>query len=213
MARLDCGGPERRPDAPLLLHLTDGRAVRARTVVIASGARYRQPPIPNLATFEGALASLIGRRRSRRSCARVRRSRWSAAETRRGKPSCSSRVKRLHLVVRREGLEATMSRYLIDRIAALPNVDLHVGKEVVVLEGDQTEGLGRGVRNRSTGATHVALRHLFLFIGADPNAGWPQLRGGGRQRLRPYRACGRHQLAPPCRAAFGDQRAWRLRDR
>ena len=69
-----------------------------------------------------------------------------------------------------------MSRYLIDRIAALPNVDLHVGKEVVALEGDQTEGLTAAVfRNRSTGATHVCpLRHLFLFIGADPNAGWLQ---------------------------------------
>jgi thioredoxin reductase (NADPH) len=86
------------------------------------------------------------------------------------------RVKRLHLVVRREGLEATMSRYLIDRIGALPNVELHVGKEVVALEGDQTEGLTAAVfRHRSSGATHACpLRHLFLFIGAEPNAAWLQ---------------------------------------
>jgi thioredoxin reductase (NADPH) len=88
------------------------------------------------------------------------------------------RVKRLHLVVRRDGLEATMSRYLIDRIAALPNVDLHIGKEIVALEGDRTEGLTAAVfRHRSSGATHhCALRHLFLFIGADPNAAWLQRR-------------------------------------
>jgi thioredoxin reductase (NADPH) len=69
-----------------------------------------------------------------------------------------------------------MSRYLIDRIGALSNVDLHVGKEVVALEGDQAEGLTAAVfRDRSSGATHVCpLRHLFLFIGAEPNAAWLQ---------------------------------------
>jgi thioredoxin reductase (NADPH) len=76
--------------------------------------------------------------------------------------------------VRGTGLEATMSRYLIDRIRALPNVDLHIGKEVVALEGDRTDGLAAAVfRERSSGATRTcALRHLFLFIGADPNAAW-----------------------------------------
>ena len=70
-----------------------------------------------------------------------------------------------------------MSRYLIDRIQALPNVDLHVGKEVVALEGDR-DGLTAAVfRERASGATYTCpLRHLFLFIGADPNAGWLQDR-------------------------------------
>jgi thioredoxin reductase (NADPH) len=69
-----------------------------------------------------------------------------------------------------------MSRYLVDRIAALPNVDLHVGKEVVALEGDQAQGLTAAVlRQRASGETHACpLRHLFLFIGADPNTGWLQ---------------------------------------
>ena len=82
--------PERRPGDPLRLELTDGRAVRARTVVVASGARYRRPDIPNLATSR-APASPTGPRRSRRSCARARRWRWSAAATRRARPPCSSR--------------------------------------------------------------------------------------------------------------------------
>lgn len=69
-----------------------------------------------------------------------------------------------------------MSRYLVDRIAALPNVDLHVGKEVVALEGDQNSGLTAAVlRQRLSGDTRAyPLRHLFLFIGADPNTGWLQ---------------------------------------
>src|SRR3954454_6044159 len=53
VARLDCSGREQRPGAPLRVELTDGRTVQARTVVVASGARYRRPDIPNLATFEG----------------------------------------------------------------------------------------------------------------------------------------------------------------
>ena len=67
-----------------------------------------------------------------------------------------------------------MSRYLIDRIAALPNVELRVGNEVVALEGDAALGLtGVVFRERVTGATRTCpLRHLFLFIGADPNTGW-----------------------------------------
>ena len=177
VARLDCGGPERRPDAPLRLHLTDGRAVRARTVVIASGARYRRPHIPNLATFEGAGVSYWASPVEAKLCEGEEVALVGGGNSAgQAVVFLAPRVKRLHLVVRREGLEATMSRYLIDRIAALPNVDLHVGKEVVALEGDQTEGLTAAVfRNRSTGATHICpLRHLFLFIGADPNAGWLQ---------------------------------------
>jgi thioredoxin reductase (NADPH) len=84
------------------------------------------------------------------------------------------KVKRLHLVVRGSGLEASMSRYLIDRIAALTNVERHTGTEVVALEGDEVAGLTAAVfRERATGATHTCpLRHLFLFIGADPNTSW-----------------------------------------
>jgi thioredoxin reductase (NADPH) len=84
------------------------------------------------------------------------------------------KVKKLHMIVRGKGLEASMSRYLIDRIAALPNVELHTEAEVIELEGDATEGLTAAtVRNRADGKTvRHAMRHLFLFIGADPNAGW-----------------------------------------
>jgi thioredoxin reductase (NADPH) len=67
-----------------------------------------------------------------------------------------------------------MSQYLIDRIKALPNVELHTGTEIVGLEGDAASGLtGATFRDRRTGSVHMCpLRHLFLFIGADPNAGW-----------------------------------------
>lgn len=67
-----------------------------------------------------------------------------------------------------------MSRYLIDRIRALPNVELHTGTEVVAPTGDRASGLTAATfRDRATGEISTSsLRHLFLFIGADPNAGW-----------------------------------------
>jgi thioredoxin reductase (NADPH) len=67
-----------------------------------------------------------------------------------------------------------MSRYLINRIAALSNVELHAGTEVVALEGDEVTGLTAAVfRERATGTTHTCpMHHLFLFIGADPNTSW-----------------------------------------
>jgi thioredoxin reductase (NADPH) len=86
----------------------------------------------------------------------------------------ASKVKRLHLIVRGIGLEASMSRYLVDRIATLPNVVLHTRTEIVALEGDSVRGLtGAIFRNRLSSEAHrCASRHLFLFIGADPNAAW-----------------------------------------
>ena len=77
-----------------------------------------------------------------------------------------------------------MSQYLIDRIAALPNVELHVGKEVAGLEGDR-RGLAR-VRWRARaggGETTCPTRFLFLFIGADPNTGWMGECDVARDRL------------------------------
>jgi thioredoxin reductase (NADPH) len=175
VARLDCGGRDRRPGDPLRLELTDGQAVRARTVVVASGARYRRPDIPNLATFEGAGVSYWASPIEATLCegeeVAVIGGGNSAGQA---VVFLATRVKRLHLIVRGRGLEATMSRYLIDRIGNLPNVELHVGTEVVALEGDRMGGLTAAVfRERISGATHACpLRHLFLFIGADPNAAW-----------------------------------------
>jgi len=175
VARLECGGPARRPGDPLRLQLTDGSSVRARAVVIASGARYRRPDIPNLADFEGASVSYWASPVEAKLCEGEEVALIGGGNSAgQAVVFLAPKVQRLHLVVRGNGLEASMSRYLIDRIQALPNVDLHVGKEVVALEGNRADGLTAAVfRQRAGGATHAfPLRHLFLFIGADPNAAW-----------------------------------------
>ena len=173
-ARLDSGELEEAGE-PMRLDLTNGGTVRARTIVIATGARYRRPAIPNISTFEGRGVSFWASPVEAKLCQGEEVALVGGGNSAgQAVVFLAPKVKRLHLVVRGSGLEASMSRYLIDRIAALPNVVLHTGTEVVGLEGDEVTGLSAAVfRERATGATHTyPLRHLFLFIGADPNTGW-----------------------------------------
>ncbi|PZO90043.1 MAG: thioredoxin reductase [Sphingomonas sanxanigenens] len=165
--RLDCEGDR------LALELAGDRTVRARTIVVASGARYRRPEIEGLSTFDGAGVSYWASPIEARLCADC-----DVALVGGGNSAgqaivfLAPHVKRLHLFVRRD-LSETMSRYLIDRIAALPNVEVNVGCEIVGLEGDHAHGpTVASVRNRQGVVRQVPIRHLFLFTGADPNAGW-----------------------------------------
>ncbi len=177
VVRLHCEQANQRPRPPARLDLSNNVSVRARAVVVASGVRYRRPGIPNLAMFEGAGVSywaspIEGKLCEGQEVALV----GGGNSAGQAVVYLAPKVKRLHLIVRGAGLEASMSRYLIDRIAAMTNVDLHTGTEVVGLEGDQLQGLTAAMfRERATGATQrYALRHLFLFVGADPNTAWLQ---------------------------------------
>ncbi len=175
VAKLECGGANGKSCGSLKLELTNGNAVRARTVVVASGARYRRPPIANLAEFEGAGISYWATPVEAKLCEGEEVALVGGGNSAgQAVVFLAPKVRHLHLVVRGEGLEASMSQYLIDRIKALPNVTLHTRTEIVGLEGDAASGLtGAVFRCRKTGATHTCpLRHVFLFIGADPNAGW-----------------------------------------
>ncbi len=170
VVRLDCGaGSVRR------LVLQDGRAVQARTVVIASGARYRRPDIPNLAAFEGAGVAYWASPVEAKLCEGEEVALVGAGNSAgQAVVFLASKVKRLHLCFRGAALEASMSRYLVERIAALPNVEVHSRTEIVALDGEPEVVLSSATfRNRDTGRTVVTrLRHVFLFIGAEPNAGW-----------------------------------------
>jgi thioredoxin reductase (NADPH) len=160
---------------PLRLRLSGEGSLQARTVVVASGARYRQPDIPELATFEGAGVSYWASPIEAKLCEGedvvLVGGGNSAGQA---VVFLAPKVRHLDLVVRGPGLEATMSRYLIDRIAALPNVTLRAHTEVVGLEGDRDKGLtGCAFRDRATGREwRQSIRHLFLFVGADPNTDW-----------------------------------------
>jgi thioredoxin reductase (NADPH) len=172
---LRCEASAEDPHAPLQLALDNGITVQARTVVVASGARYRRPQVEHLARFEGSGVSYWASPIEARMCAGEEIALLGGGNSAgQAVVYLAPKVKKLHLVIRGEGLEASMSKYLIDRIQALPNVELHTGTELLSLEADDQGALSSATyRERATGATHVCkLRHLFLFIGADPNTDW-----------------------------------------
>jgi thioredoxin reductase (NADPH) len=83
------------------------------------------------------------------------------------------------MLIRGEGLAASMSRYLIDRIGATPSIVLHPNTDVFSLCGGAgTKPASVSWRGKRTGIETVSnVRHLFVFIGADPETEW--LRGCG----------------------------------
>jgi thioredoxin reductase (NADPH) len=173
--RLDCASERSGPDPAHILDLADGRRVRARAVVVATGARYRRPEIPNLAQFEGRGVSYWASPVEARLCHDEEVALLGGGNSA-GQAAVflASHARRVHMLVRGPGVSSTMSRYLIDRIAASPNIALLCETEIVELLGTRDQGL-RGVRwrHRRTGAEEQqAIGHLFLFTGADPAADW-----------------------------------------
>ncbi|CTP90200.1 FAD-dependent oxidoreductase [Xanthomonas graminis] len=171
----DAASAEDCSAAPLHLQMRDGLRVQARSVVIASGARYRRPEIGNLAAFEGNGVSYWASPVEARLCEGEEVALVGGGNSAgQAVVFLAPKVKRLHLIVRGAGLEASMSHYLIERIAALPNVELHTGTDVVSLQGDAAQRLASAeFRDRASGATHRCnLHHVFLFVGADPNSAW-----------------------------------------
>jgi thioredoxin reductase (NADPH) len=173
--RLDCVSQRSGPDPVHVLELADGRRVRARAVVVATGARYRRPEIPNLAQFEGRGVSYWASPVEARLCHDEEVALLGGGNSA-GQAAVflASHARHVRVLVRGQGLSSSMSRYLIDRIAALPNATVLCDTEVVELLGTPDQGL-QGVRwrNRRTGAEERhAIGHLFLFTGADPAASW-----------------------------------------
>ncbi|TBF40541.1 FAD-dependent oxidoreductase [Rhizobium leguminosarum] len=156
------------------LELDDGRSVQAKTVVIASGARYRRPAVADIDKFEGSGVSYWATSVEARLCQGEEIALVGGGNSAgQAVAYLAPQVKKLHLVARRP-LEETMSQYLVDRIGQLPNVEIHMGCEIDAVSGDtRSELSGAVVRNNATGEKRdLELRHMFLFIGADPNAAW-----------------------------------------
>jgi thioredoxin reductase (NADPH) len=173
--RLDCVSERSGPDPVLVLHLADGRQVRARSVVVATGARYRRPEIPNLPQFEGRgvsyWASPVEARLCRGEDVALIGGGNSAGQA---AVFLSGHARNVTMVVRGPSLSDTMSRYLIDRISSTSNITVLCETEIVQLAGAPDQGL-QGVRwrhRRSRAAEERAISHLFVFTGADPAASW-----------------------------------------
>ena len=158
---------------PYRVRLANGEAVRARTVVIASGARYRKPALPELSRFEGAGVMYSATHVEAQLCkgedVAIVGGGNSAGQAAVFLAQMSSGV---NVLVRGRGLAESMSRYLIQRIEDTANIALRVRTEVDGLEGDDRLELVRW-RHLDTGVGEARpIRHLFLMTGADPNTAW-----------------------------------------
>jgi thioredoxin reductase (NADPH) len=162
-----------------LLTLANNEKVRARAVVIATGAQYRRLDVDNLAAFEGVSVHYWASPLEGRLCAGQEVALVGAGNSA-GQAAVylSSQVAKVWLIVRGPSLDFSMSRYLVERIAAIPNVEVLTQTTVDALEGQ--DGILEAIRcrfHRSGEEVRHAIRHLFLFIGAEPHTSW--LSGSG----------------------------------
>jgi len=160
-------------DGAFHLDLSSNERVTARTVVLASGARYRRLDVEHLDAFEAAsvhywASPLEGRLVAGQEVALVGAGNSAGQAT----VYLASQAAKVWLLVRGADLNASMSRYLVDRITGLSNVEVLTKTSVTGVEGHN--GMLEEVRWRRAGGAEMQrpIRHLFLFIGADPNTGW-----------------------------------------
>jgi thioredoxin reductase (NADPH) len=158
---------------PYAVALDGGETARSRSIIIAAGAQYRKLPLKNLSQFEGNGvyygATTLEAQLCRGEEAIVVGGGNSAGQA---AMFLSGLAKHVHLLVRGPGLSDTMSRYLIARIEASPDITLCPFTEIQAMDGDGHLSAVHW-RNNKTGATEVHnIQHVFLMMGACPNTPW-----------------------------------------
>ena len=178
-ARLSVARAARRlfcDETPIRIELADGESIRARAVVVATGAEYRKLDLPNLARFEGVgvyyAATFVEAQRCGVNEVVVVGGGNSAGQA---ATYLARSVRHVHVVIRGPDLSESMSRYLIRRIDETPNITLHRRTRITALDGG--EHLEEVTwRDDAAGAeVRRPIRHVFSMAGASPNSEW--LRG------------------------------------
>lgn len=155
------------------IEIDGGPRVEARAVIIASGAEYRKPALENLSKFEGAGIYYGATPMEAQLCVGEEvvvvgggNSAGQAAVF------LTSTARRVHMLVRGDGLADTMSRYLVRRIEENPAIVLHARTQIVGLEGNgQLERIRW--RDDRTGAIETyPIGNVFMMTGAVPNTRW-----------------------------------------
>jgi thioredoxin reductase (NADPH) len=155
-----------------VITLADGTQIRGKSILIATGVEYRRLEVPRLSEFEGAGVYYAATETETKLCRNEEIVVVGAGNSAGQAIVALSRyARRVHVIARARDLGKSMSRYLVDRVEHIDNVEIHRGAEVTALEGD---GHLQAVRIRSDdGAeTQINTPALFLFIGADPHTGW-----------------------------------------
>jgi Thioredoxin reductase len=164
---LDCSS------RPYRIRLDDEQAVAAHAVIIATGARYRKLDLPNYEKFEGQGIHYAATAMESQLCGGEEvivvgggNSAGQAAVF------LSRTVAHVHILVRANGLAATMSDYLIQRIDQSPRITLHTKTEITALDGDDRLRTVTWT-SRETGISETGhIGNVFVMIGAEPNTEW-----------------------------------------
>jgi len=158
---------------PFAIEIEGHRRIAARTVIIASGAKYRKPDLPRLSDFEGAGIYYGATAMEAQLCGGEEivvvgggNSAGQAAVF------LAETCRHVHVLVRADGLADSMSRYLERRLEANPKISVRTRTEVVAVEGNghlehvqwRDEAIGSIERH--------AIRHVFIMAGADPATDW-----------------------------------------
>jgi thioredoxin reductase (NADPH) len=159
--------------SPYELRMDDDQVIHARTIIIASGARYKKPQLENLPKFEGQGIYYGATHMEAQLCgpaeAIVVGGGNSAGQA---AVYLSQTASKVHMLVRSGQLSDTMSRYLIQRIVENPGIELHYHTEIVGLEGEtQLERVTWRDKNTGETSTHD-IRHVFIMAGGSPRTEW-----------------------------------------
>ena len=159
---------------PYVVEMENGARIQTRTIVIATGAEYRRPPLKNLSRFEGAGVYYSATFVEAQLCSGEEEVVVVGGGNSAGQAAMflGDTVKRVNMLIRSASLAESMSRYLIRRIEQTPTVIMRPHTEIVELEGgNHLESVHW--RNNQTGQIEEHnVRHVFIMTGADPNTHW-----------------------------------------
>src|SRR5215204_1303152 len=163
----------KRENGHYQIELSEGSEVAARSVIAATGARYRRLQVPGLERFEGVSVHYAATE------AEAQRLEGEEVAVVGGGNSAgqaalflAGRTRRVYLLIRGSDLEKSMSSYLVERIRDIENVELLANSEIRELTGEERL---KGVvieDNRSGERRTLGARALFVFLGAEANTGW-----------------------------------------
>jgi thioredoxin reductase (NADPH) len=152
--------------------LADGTKIRGKCILVATGVEYRRLDVPRLSEFEGAGVYYAATDTETKLCFNEEIVVVGAGNSAgQAIVALSRSARRVHVVARALDLGKSMSRYLVDRVEHIDNVQIHRGAVVTALEGD---GRLQAIRIRDDAGVEKRINtgSMFLFIGADPHTEW-----------------------------------------
>src|SRR5919112_4377619 len=165
----------RRENGYYRIEFSEGGEVAARSVIAATGARYRRLDVPRLERFEGVSVHYAATEAEAQRCEGEKVAVVGGGNSA-GQAALflAGRTRKVYLLIRGEDLGRSMSKYLVDRVTAAENVELLANTEVREFMGDDRLEGTVVEDNRSGAHRTLGARALFVFIGAEANTGWLQ---------------------------------------